>query len=101
MLINIFIFGVVTAFQNLDENMSIGFGFGRFTVLSLTTLQGRRQRARRRSAYAVQYHAAGFRRPGAHRLPRQERIRRLRPQPSAGTGAPRWYFKIRRPFRYR
>lgn len=38
-LFNIFVFGVVTAFQNLDENMGIGFGFGLFAVLSLITLR--------------------------------------------------------------
>ena len=38
-LFNIFVFGVVTAFQNLDEGMGIGFGFGLFAVLSLITLR--------------------------------------------------------------
>ena len=38
-LFNIFVFGVVTAFQNLGEGMGIGFGFGLFAVLSLITLR--------------------------------------------------------------
>ena len=35
----LFVFGVVTAFQNLGEGMGIGFGFGLFAVLSLITLR--------------------------------------------------------------
>jgi len=38
-LFNIFVFGVVTAFQNLSEGMGIGFGFGLFAILSLITLR--------------------------------------------------------------
>ena len=38
-LFNVFVFGVVTAFQNLGEGMGIGFGFGLFAVLSLITLR--------------------------------------------------------------
>jgi hypothetical protein len=38
-LFNIFVFGVVTAFQNLAEGMGIGFGFGLFAILSLITLR--------------------------------------------------------------
>ena len=38
-LFNIFVFGVVTAFQNLEEGMGMGFGFGLFAVLSLITLR--------------------------------------------------------------
>jgi Domain of unknown function (DUF4956) len=38
-LFNLFVFAVVTAFLNVSSEMSAGFGFGLFAILSLITLR--------------------------------------------------------------
>ncbi len=39
MLFNIFLFTVITVLFNLDENLSLGFGFGLFAILSIIRLR--------------------------------------------------------------